>query len=472
MQIDLYHLFRSFHFSKMAYPIVLDVLKVWAESRGWRARVSICKESAVDLSTDADAVGISVYSQTAPAAYRVAAALRRRGKIVILGGPHFRGSSTHREAEPYCDAIVTSVCEEQWGALLDDITEGRLVANRPTPLHVVDVGERFRYPTNFYQSLASRHWYQIPTVPTSIGCPYDCNFCSAFMQGSYRLRDVETIRNEVAHARPRMVIICDATFGLHKPFTIELMRALAPLRKKIAVEITIGRLKDPEVLDALALGGVKWLVVGVESLGLKMRKHGTVDLDDGFRRVIDGVHERGMLIQGNFICGLDTDGPESFEAIYRYYDRSRLDAIMMGILTPYPDTGLYRQLASEGRIFDTDWEHYDCHHVVYRPRRMTVDQLIDGYVELYRLVRQRRSVYREIAEGCRRRGFGLESGVMVANNLYQKFDSVKKERLLRANQRELAALGIDERLALADADAGRLATDGVALGPSSSVLAS
>ncbi|MFN8643412.1 MAG: radical SAM protein [Candidatus Binatia bacterium] len=442
MQIDLYHLFRSFHFSKMAYPIVLDVLKVWAEACGWRARVAICKEDAVDLSTDAAAVGISVYTQTAPAAYRVAAALRRRGKIVILGGPHFRGPSTWREAEPYCDAIVGSVCEAQWRALLDDIAAGRLAPNRATPLHVVDAEQRFRYPTDFYQSLASRRWYQVPTVPTSIGCPYDCNFCSAFMQGRYHLRDIGTICNEVAHAATPMVIMCDATFGLHKPFTLELMRALAPLRKKLAVEITIGRLKDPDILDALALGGVKWLVVGVESLGLRLRKHGTVDLDDGFRRVIDGVHERGMLIQGNFICGLDTDGPESFEAIYRYYDRSRLDAIMMGILTPYPDTGLHRQLVDEGRIIDTNWERYDCHHVVYRPRRMTVDQLIDGYVELYRMVRDRRSVLREVAEGWRRSGVGLETAVMVANNLYQKFDSVKKERLLRANQRELAARGL------------------------------
>ena len=65
MKIDLYHLYRSFHFSKLAYPIALAVLKVWAESIGWQARVSICKESRVDLATDAAAVGISVYSQTA-----------------------------------------------------------------------------------------------------------------------------------------------------------------------------------------------------------------------------------------------------------------------------------------------------------------------------------------------------------------------------------------------------------------------
>ena len=449
MTIDLYHLYRSFHFSKMAYPIVLDVLKVWAETNGWRARVSICKESAVDVATDAAVVGISVYSQTAPAAYRVGAELRRRGKIVVFGGPHFRGPSTFAEAAPFCDAIVSTVCEEQWRMLLDDIEEGKIRPNRREPLYVTDASGAFRYPHNFYQSLASRRWYQIPTIPTSIGCPYDCDFCSAFMQGKYLLRDIETIHNEVAHSTPRVVIMCDATFGLNKRFTVELMHALAPLRKKIAVEITIGRLKDRDILDALALGGVRWLVVGVETLGSKMRKHGTVDLDEGFRRVIDAVHDRGMMIQGNFICGLDTDGPESFEGIYDYYDRSGLDAIMMGILTPYPDTDLYRRLAREGRIFDTNWAHYDCHHVVYRPRRMTVDQLIDGYLSLYRMVRRRKSIFREITEGYRRNGLRTESAVMVVNNLYQKFDSVKKERLLRGNQRELAALQLDEPAPLA-----------------------
>jgi radical SAM superfamily enzyme YgiQ (UPF0313 family) len=438
MRIDLYHLYRSFHFSKLAYPIVLDVLKVWGRSVGWDARVSVCKEADVDLSTDAAAVGISVYSQTAPAAYRVAAELRRRGKVVILGGPHFRGRSTYEEAAPYCDVIVSSIAEEQWCALLDAIVAGTVRPNRAQPLYIVDAEERFQFPRNFYESLASRRWYQIPTIPTTIGCPYDCDFCSAFMQGKYHLRDVETIRNEVAHAKPRLVVFCDATFGLNKRFTIELMHALAPLDKKIAVEITLGRLRDRELLDALALGGVKWLIVGIETLALKLRKHGTVDLEDGFRRVIDHAHERGMLIQGNFICGLDTDGPESFERIYRYYDRSTLDAIMIGILTPYPDTELHRRLSREGRIFDHDWANYDCHHVVFRPRQMTIDELIDGYVALYRMIRRRRSFFHEIALGWRN-GIRLESAVMVGHNLYQKIDSVKKERLLRENQRAIAA---------------------------------
>jgi len=98
MRIDFYHLQRGFNFHKFAYPIMLDVLGVWAEAAGWTPRIRICQESQVDLDTDADVVGFSVYTQTVPAIYRAADALRRRGKVVFFGGPHFRGSSTVAEA--------------------------------------------------------------------------------------------------------------------------------------------------------------------------------------------------------------------------------------------------------------------------------------------------------------------------------------------------------------------------------------
>jgi len=173
VKIDLYHLNRGFHFSNLAYPIILDVLKVWAESVGWQARVRVCEENGVDTGGSAGVVGISVYSRTAPAAYRVAEHLRKQGKIVILGGPHFRGPSTYKEASPFCDIIVSSICEAQWRRLLDDIARGRISPNRRKPRYIADTGSDFRYPNNFYEALGSRKWYQMPTVPTSIGCPYD-----------------------------------------------------------------------------------------------------------------------------------------------------------------------------------------------------------------------------------------------------------------------------------------------------------
>ncbi len=55
-RIDLYHLFRRFSLINLAYPIVLDVLKVWAEAIGWLVRTTVCKESSIDISGAANVV--------------------------------------------------------------------------------------------------------------------------------------------------------------------------------------------------------------------------------------------------------------------------------------------------------------------------------------------------------------------------------------------------------------------------------
>jgi len=110
---------------------------------------------------------------------------------------------------------------------------------------------------------------------------------------------------------------------------------------------------------------------------------------------------------------------------------------MIDILTPYPNTKLYDELQRKNRIFDTNWEHYDYHHVVYRPHRMTVDQLIDGYLQLYRSISNNRFSLRNIFQIYRENGINTTSSVVVADKLYFKFDARKKETALRKNQREI-----------------------------------
>jgi radical SAM superfamily enzyme YgiQ (UPF0313 family) len=437
MKIDLVQLSRGVHFSRLSYGLILDLLKGWAEADGWQARTRNCEEHQVDLDSDADVVGINVYTQTAPAAYRVSEGFRRRGKIVVLGGPHFRDPSTYEEASPYCDVLVSSICEEQWHSLLRHIEEERILPNRPKPVCIVDAENRFRYPKDFFDPLKTRRWHQFPAIPTSIGCPYDCDFCSPYMKGNYVLRSVETIRNEAAYARGKLMALSDATFGLNREHTLQLMKALAPLEKKILLGTVLARLDDAGFLDALALGGVKWIVVGIETMGESMTKHGPSDLLERLRSVIEQAHERGMMIHGNFICGLDSDGPESFEQIYEVSDRSGIDMVMIGILTPYPQTRLYRRLQKEGRIFDRNWEHYDGCHVVHRPLRMTVDQLMDGYLELYRSLIRRKSLFAVAYERYRQYGLGGELAVMVGSRFQQAYDLRKKKKMLRENRKQM-----------------------------------
>lgn len=437
MKIDLYHLYRYFDHTRFVHPIVPDVLKVWAESIGCEVRVSVCKEAGVNLSTDADVVAISVYTQTAPAAYRLSEKLRRRGKVVILGGPHFRGSN-HQEAFSRCDVIAESICEEQWKSLLHDFEIGKIAPNREKALYIKDKEGRFHYPNNLYESFKNHKWYQISTIPTSIGCPYNCEYCSPYLQGKYILRDIQTVYNEITHIRGKLVFICDATFGLNKKYTIELMNTIASLEKHIVIETTLSRLLDKDILNALADGGVKWIVAGIETLSTKLTKHGSCDSEGALKQVIDNAHERGMVVHGNFLVGLDWDGLDCFDRIYKYYENSNLDMIVIGVVTPYPNTELYHRLQNEGRIIDTNWEHYDGRHIVFRPRNMTVDQLINGYIQLHHSVNKVRFLYDRARQAYTNNGITSQSIAMIGYNLLKKFEVSTKAKALRINQKHIA----------------------------------
>ena len=159
------------------------------------------------------------------------------------------------------------------------------------PILVIDKEKRFSYPSVPCQPHNDKRWFQFPCIPTSLGCPYACEFCSPYMPGEYVMRDVETIYNEVAQTKGRFMWLCDATFGLNKRHTKELMKAIAPLKKDICVETTIARLQDLEMIPHLAHGGVKWITLGVETPTAKLKKQGSGNMVDILRDIIQCAHD-------------------------------------------------------------------------------------------------------------------------------------------------------------------------------------
>src|SRR5262245_24312880 len=67
---------------------------------------------------DVDLVGISVDSKTARRAYAIAAAYRRRGVKVVMGGIH--PTACPEEALQYADAVVVREAEDAWPKLPED----------------------------------------------------------------------------------------------------------------------------------------------------------------------------------------------------------------------------------------------------------------------------------------------------------------------------------------------------------------
>ncbi|MGB7573848.1 MAG: hypothetical protein WBN53_08300, partial [Thermodesulfobacteriota bacterium] len=52
-----------------------------------------------------------------------------------------------------------------------------------------------------------------------------------------------------------------------------------------------------------------------------------------------------------------------------------------------------------GRIFDRDWSHYDMSHVVFKPRKMTVRELQEGYLWAQKYTCAPRSILKRLFRG-------------------------------------------------------------------------
>ena len=94
------------------------------------------------------------------------------------------------------------------------------------------------------------------------------------------------------------------------------------------------------------------------------------------------------------MLGFDHDGPDVFARTAEWVEANRLECATFHILTPYPGTPLFRQLEREGRLLHKDWSRYDTAHVVFRPKRMAVEQLAEGYAWCYQRLFSHASIWR------------------------------------------------------------------------------
>jgi radical SAM superfamily enzyme YgiQ (UPF0313 family) len=437
MRVDIYYTTKSaFFYTRMVRDVMLDVLCLWTESRGHRARVRVCGEGGIRYHTGAQVVVFCVYTYNARAVYRASMEMRRRGKIVILGGPHFKGEATIREGARHGDVVVHSVCREQWEDLLDKIEGGALAPGARESLVVRDTGGRFTFPDGMEDLYRRKSRLQFPLVFTSIGCPYQCEFCTPTLPGRYVMRPVEDVVREISGIRNRTVVIADASFGVDARHLASLMEATSSLGKKFWAETTVGMLDRDGTVEAFVKGGGGWIAVGIEGLSAGLRKHGRMSEGDrraGMLRAIARATDRGIAVQANFMCGLDTDTEESIDAIYDLFMESTIGGIYIDLVVPYPNSRLHERMAAEGRVFDTAWERYDYEHVVFHPRGMTARRLMEKYIEVYAKVTRPGVLFRKTRMMFRHTGFSRGFFFMTLWNLARTMEAPWRLRRLRKN---------------------------------------
>jgi bacteriochlorophyll C12 methyltransferase len=430
MKIDIYSIYMKRRVINIIYPTITKILNLWSESQGWTARATECYEREIDYSTDADVIAFSVYTQTAKSTYRIAEKFRKMGKVVVLGGIHFRGQ-TYKEALDKCDVVATSISEEQWINILDRIASGEIAPGSEKAVLIEDKENKFRLPNDLYKTFSLKRWNQAASSWLSYGCPHNCDFCSPFMGGKYGTRDIDVIYKEMENVKGETVFILDATFGLDKKHTIETMEAVAPLRKKIILETSLRRMQDREILEAMARGGVVAASIGVESFATTLNKNGGGDIRKNLEKIVNNAHDVGIAVEGNIIVGLDNDTEKIFDEIFDFYKKSNIDLILPGFLIPYPSSNLSSDMLE--RIFDTDWDHYNTLHVLYKPKRMSVEQLVNGFIRLLNNCWSMEINFKKIAAYYRRRGFSKETGMATLFRYIKMLEGRQNKKIIGKN---------------------------------------
>jgi radical SAM superfamily enzyme YgiQ (UPF0313 family) len=343
---------------------------------------------AIDFERQVDLVGITVNTRTVRRAYEIANEFRRRNIPVVLGGIH--PSVAPHESITCADAVVIGEAEEIWPQLLKDYRRGILkkfyYPKRPPSLRNWPFPRRGLYQKDKYDT--------VNLVQTSRGCPYHCDFCSVsvFYGKPVRLRPVNDVIAEIMTLEGRNLLIVDDNMVGSLTYTKHLLAKLAQLEKRWIGQAPITIANSEKMLKLLNRSGCQGLFVGFEtnSIDNLIQSGKTQNIKTDYCESIKKLHDNGVSVLGSFIVGFDHDEKSCFEELLEFINRSKIDVVDLGILTPYPGTTLYERLKAEKRLLDNEWWlKYDAEEVVYKPKLMTGEELFQGWVlarkELYKL---------------------------------------------------------------------------------------
>ncbi len=336
----------------------------------------------VDLDLDADVIGMTVITGTAPRAYELAAHFRSRGIPVILGGPHV--TLVPDDAQPHADSIVVGYAEDTWPELLRDLAAGRL-----RPRYVQDPGLSLAgRPFPRRDLLPGRRFLTNNVFEATRGCIHNCDFCvvpAAWGRKPYQ-KPVEDVVADIRQYRARKLIFVDLNLIADRAYAARLFEALTPLRVQWYGLSTVLLADDLPLLKLAARSGCRGLLLGFESIvaGNLRDSSKVFNKPAQFNRVVELLHSHGIAVYGCFVFGMDHDTPDVFLQTARFAVEAGIDLPRFAIVTPFPGTALHQRLEREGRILTRNWELYDGQHVVFQPAQMSVQQLQEGTERAWR----------------------------------------------------------------------------------------
>ena len=382
--------------------------------------VVLCDENVepVDFDTDADVVGITGFVVHKRRMFELAAAFRRRGKLVVAGGPF--ATLCPEELRGQVDVLVVGEAEYTWPQFVRDYEAGAWQAEyrqEEKPSMLDSPRPRFE--------LLKAARYRSMAIQFARGCPYNCEFCDIIVMYGRRPRtkSVAQVMAEVEaiHALGiGNIFVVDDNFIGNKKEAKALLVALAAWQAargyplEFMTEVSLNVAQDDELLRLMAQAHFTTIFVGIESPRVASLAE-TNKTQNTRADIVASVHRiqaAGIEVMAGMIVGFDHDDPTIFEEQFRFIQQARIPISMTGMLNAVPRTPLHDRLRAAGRLIaESVGDQFVFTNIV--PAGMSRLELYEGYRALLRRLYGYRSYRRRAMALILNQGTVLSSRVLA-----------------------------------------------------------
>lgn len=360
-------------------PLLFGIIKSLTPNRH---EIDFIDERAEKLpeKIDSDIIAFSVETFTAKRAYILARKYKNDKNIIVMGG--FHAAVMSDEMLEYADSVIIGDAEGAWVEFLSDCENG-------SPKRKYYSGESCSIAAPQTDESVYKHsYYGIGVYQISRGCKFNCDFCSIkTMYKHVRSKPPKVAAEEISRMREKIIFFADDNIFADKTAALALFKAIAPLKKRWACQISMDAARDDEILSAMKDSGCFLVLMGFESLNADSLRemHKSANAAADYSDVISRVYKHGLLIYGTFVLGCDGDIPDVFQKTYEFAVRNKLSITNFNPLIPMPGTGVYARLGSEGRLRYEKWwlsDKYRYGETAFIPKNMTPEELQYGCLKM------------------------------------------------------------------------------------------